>query len=149
MLQKEEDEEEENQEVDAYKEHNSQIVERRDSNDKVVDRSIVSSTPGGRHIKNKQSELKIERSSVNNSRIGIEDFIDEENIKEEQKYSVDHKIEEESDLEHDKKSLGEGMERQDKIDDQFDSNYYKEKLKQKPTWVNSTFKWSLALIKEK
>ena len=148
MLQKEEDEEE-NQEVDAYKEHNSQIVERRDSNDKVVDRSIVSSTPGGRHIKIKQSELKIERSSVNNSRIGIEDFIDEENIKEEQKYSVDHKIEEESDLEHDKKSLGERMERQDKIDDQFDSNYYKEKLKQKPTWVNSTFKWSLALIKEK
>ena len=132
-----------------YKEHNSMIIDRKESSDKIIDRSIVSSTPGGRHIKNKQSELKIERSSVNNSKIGIEDFTEEENLKEEQKYSVDQKIEEESDVEIENKSLGDGMEKNDLAEDKYDSSYYKERLKQKPTWVTTTFKLSLALIKEK
>lgn len=80
----------------------------------------------------------------------MEDFVDEDDAKEEQKYTIQQKIEEESNAEaEENKSLGDGMEKNHNNEDKFDSAYYKEKLKQKPTWVVTTFNLSVALIKEK
>lgn len=108
---------------------------------------MVSSASNARHIKNKESELKIERASVNNSRIVDEDP-SENDAKQEQDFDL-------------KMALGNNSDIDDGIDskpadptkpeerDEHDSEFYKQRLQARPVWVITTFKCALALMKEK
>jgi tetratricopeptide (TPR) repeat protein len=79
---------------------------------------------------------------VNNSRVGLSEDSDEERAIEGENIQFRSPVREESDEED--KNLGVEEE-----SDLHGSEYYKKRLEGRPIWVVTTFKWALALMREK
>jgi len=96
---------------------------------RLVNRKLVSSISNATHIKNKGSELRVERSSVNNSVIGIEE---EKEFSQKQDKTIDIQLAvEEISEEKEHHEFHELKEESEIIEDKYNSEYYKELLKAK------------------
>ena len=105
-------------------------------------KNLVSSISSAKHIKNKGSELKIDRASVNNSIVGIEEKQDDSSQLE-KTLDMQLAVEEVSDEDKDHHE----EDKDSKVP--HDSEYYMMLLERKPMWWKTNLLWAFALIKEK
>jgi len=114
---------------------------------RLVNRKLVSSISNATHIKNKGSELRVERSSVNNSVIGIEE---EKEFSQKQDKTIDIQLAvEEISEEKEHHEFHELKEEPEIIENKYNSEYYKELLKTKWVWPKTHLQCAIALMREK